>query len=304
MTLFLVISLLPMMIMVYWSFHNTKDYMQQYRIDHLETIADLKIKMIETFFHEKKLDIKTTQDYFNIKSNLPIVTQYAGDRTNPAYITAKNVLDRQLKVFIDTYGYRDIMLLNVEGKVVYTAKEVDGEEAVLGNSLPDYGGKAFEEGKKDIFLSDVFVSQREGYPFGMLITAPADDIDDKFIGVIALEVNLAPIFEFIQDTTGLGKTGETLVGKKYGDKVLFLNPLRHDPDAALNLRISVLSEHALPMIRGTSGQDGIIETTDYRPEKVLAVYRHIPVCDWGFVSKIDIEEELESVYVLERRCFI
>ena len=67
----------------------------------------------------------------------------------------------------------------------------------------------------------------------LYITAPIQNIDGKFVGVIALEIGLTSIFTLIQDSTGMGETGETLIVKKEENGALFLNPLRHDPDAAL-----------------------------------------------------------------------
>jgi hypothetical protein len=67
----------------------------------------------------------------------------------------------------------------------------------------------------------------------MLITAPASDFDGAFLEVIVFEIDMASIYKLIQDITGLGATGEVLIGKKIGNKVIYLNPLRHDPEAAL-----------------------------------------------------------------------
>ena len=113
---------------------------------------------------------------------------------------------------------------------VSNEKHAEGD---LDNPLPDPAGNAFEEGKKGIYITDIFINKLEGYRFEMLLTAPAHDFNGKFIGVIALEVGMRPIYETIQGTTGLGETGETLIGSNKKDYVLFLNPLRHDPEAAL-----------------------------------------------------------------------
>ena len=93
--------------------------------------------------------------------------------------------------------------------------------------------KAFAEGKSRIYFSDIYFDKAEDNRFEMLVTAPAFDFNGAFIGVIAFEVDMTPVYKLIQDTTGLGNTGETLVGKKIGNQVVFLNPLRHDPNAAL-----------------------------------------------------------------------
>ena len=302
-TMSLVISLVPIIFLTYLGYYKSSNYLKNYRLEQLETIADFKINVIESFYHKRKGDIASAQDFVNIKINFPVVTELADDRTNPVYIAVKHELDQQLRNFQDVYSYNDVMLVNIEGKIVYASNEVR-KESSLDYPLPDPNGKAFEEGRKGVYFSDVFVNKHEGNSYSMLVSAPVYDFTSKLIGVIALEVDMNPVFEAVQDTTGLGKTGETLVGKRDGDKVVFLNSLRHSSDAALRRDESVNSKHAIPMIRGASGQEGFIETTDYRQENVLAVYRHIPVCDWGFVSKIDIAEELESALSLRNELLL
>ena len=302
-TMSLVISLVPILFLTYLGYYKSSNYLKNYRLEQLETIADFKIRRIESFYHKRKGDITSAQDFVNIKINFPVVTELADDRMNPVYIAVKHELDQQLRNFQDVYGYHDVMLVNIEGKIVYSSNEVR-KESSLDYPLPDPNGKAFEEGRKGIYFSDVFVNKHEENSYSMLVSAPVYDFASKLIGVIALEVDMNPIFESVQDATGLGKTGETLVGKRDGDKVVFLNSLRHSSDAALRRDESVNSKHAIPMIRGASGQEGFIETTDYRQENVLAVYRHIPVCDWGFVSKIDIAEELESALSLRNELLL
>ena len=54
-----------------------------------------------------------------------------------------------------------------------------------------------------------------------------------FIGELAFEVDMETVYKLIQDVTGLGETGETLIGKRVDGDVIYLHPLRHDPAAAL-----------------------------------------------------------------------
>lgn len=300
MVMFLVVSLVPIAVVAYLSFNSQKNALRSARIAELESIAYLKADMIESFFDELKKDITVAQDYFNVKTNLPVVTRLANDRTNPEYIVAKTQLDNQLKTFQKVKGFDDFMLVSPEGKIVYAASETH-ETNDLDNPLPDPEGKAFEEGEKGVYFSDIFKNIAEANDFGMLVTAPVHDINGNFVGVVALEVDMDSMYEFVQDTTGLGKTGETLLGKRVGDEVVFLNPLRHDPDAALRRKTSVYSEHALSIILATGRRQGIIETIDYRRVEVLAAYRHIPVSNWGLVTKIDTVEAFASIYALRNK---
>ena len=297
MAMFLVISLAPIMAVAYLNFNSQKNALKSKGIAALESIADLKADKIISFYDELKKDITVSQGYFNVKTNLPIVTRHANDRTNPEYIAAKTALDSQLKTFAKVKGYDNFMLVSPEGKIVYSTSETDAA-TVLDNPLPDPEGMAFEEGQGGIYFSNVFRDKTEGDDFVILAAAPVRDNNDNFTGVIAFKVGMDSVYRYIQNTTGLGRTGETLLGKRFADEVIFLNPLRHDPDAALRRRVSVYSEHAIPIILATGRQQGVIETTDYRRVEVLAVYRHIPIIDWGLVAKIDTTEVFASIYAL------
>lgn len=127
---------------------------------------------------------------------------------------AKERLDERLRVWLEQKKeIIDVKLLNPEGKVIYVANERLMSRD-LDNPLPDPTGKAFQEGAKGIYISEIFRGQGRGYNFGMLVTAPIFDFDKSFIGVLTFEINMEPIYEFIQDVTGLGESGGTLIVKK------------------------------------------------------------------------------------------
>ena len=46
------------------------------RLEELQSIAELKVGKIQAFIFERTADIKTVQGYFNVKTNLPIMSQY------------------------------------------------------------------------------------------------------------------------------------------------------------------------------------------------------------------------------------
>lgn len=126
--LFVIVALLSVIAVLtisYAGVHAVKKLMIKNKITMLEHIADIKVDKIESFFSERNSDIRVAQDYFNVKTNLPAIIRLADDRTNPFYITAKSMLDDQIKTFPNVYGcYVDLMLAGPEGKVVYSANEL------------------------------------------------------------------------------------------------------------------------------------------------------------------------------------
>ncbi|MGR3219370.1 MAG: methyl-accepting chemotaxis protein, partial [Candidatus Anammoxibacter sp.] len=292
--LFLLVSFIPIAIVGYLSFHKAKTAIANARIAGLESIADLKVAGIESFFFERKADITVAQDYFNIKKNLPTVTQYAGDRTNPLYIAAKKMLDGQLKTFQKTYRYNNVALISPAGNVVYTTNE-DDRDTFLDKPLPDPEGYAYKNGRKGIYLSEIFRKNSNSNAFAMFVTAPVNDFDRNFIGVLAFEIDMKNIYDIMQETKGLGKTGETLVAKKIGNNAVFLNPLRHDKNAALKRKVVLGSKAGIPIQEAVQGKEGKGLSTDYRSKEIIAVWRYVPAMDWGMVAKIDTSEAFASI---------
>ncbi|MFO7769592.1 MAG: PAS domain S-box protein [bacterium] len=85
------------------------------------------------------------------------------------------------------------------------------------------------------------------------------------------------------------ETGETLLVRREGEDVLFLNDLRFDSDAALQRRIP-LERSELPAAMAVRGAEGIVTGTDYRGVRVAAAVRSIPDSPWHLVTRMDTRE--------------
>jgi PAS domain S-box-containing protein len=295
--MFLAVASIPLLFVSALTYTNYKNSLETNRLSNLQDIAAFKADKIETYFAGLKTDIRVAQEFSSIKQNLPVLNRFASEPENPAFLASKKILDEQLRPKQAILKLADIMLTNPQGRVVYSSNPEHRPKDFL-KFLPDPQQKAIEEGKKRISFSDVFMNKAEGNRFVMLVTAPAFDSNGAFIGVIALEVDMAPVYELVQDTTGLGDTGETLVGKKTGDQVVFLNPLRHDPEAALKRRINTGEEIGLGIQEAAQGKKGAGQFLDYRGKNVIGAWRYIPSLDWGMVAKIDAREAFADVIKL------
>ncbi len=208
------------------------------------------------------------------------------------------VLDDQLKDFQRAYEYVDVMLANPHGQIVYNTND-SHIETDIDNSFYDINAKAFIEGRKDVYFSEVYKSPFAGYKYGMFITAPIHNLENKFVGVIALEVDMGHVYELILDRTWLGATGETLIGKCVDNKAVFLHPLRHDENAAFNRFAFFKNKTALPIKEAVHGRTGHGLSIDYRGQQIIAAWRNIKVMDWGLVAKIDTNEAFAPVQKLK-----
>ncbi len=105
----------------------------------------------------------------------------------------------------------------------------------------------------------------------------------------AVAATLSQIADAKQHHQGFGKTGEFVIARRDGDRIVFLFPYRHgdggDPDP-----VPWASELAGPMRLALSGEEGTTVGLDYRGEVVLAAHAPVAVLDFGVVAKIDLTE--------------
>ena len=297
--LFLAVAFIPTLLVVAISFQNYRNSIENTELAALQHLTSYKAEIINTYFDGLKDNIKIAQSFYNIKKNLPILTQFANDPNNPEFIAAKKILDRQLQPIQEALNLHDILLLNQNGQIVYLTNPAQCPIEFL-HPLADPDKQAFERGKHNIYFGNIFSKAQNDNKLVMLATAPVSDFNDAFIGVIAFEIDMAPIYTLLQDVTGLGKTGETLIGRKTGNQVEFLNPLRHDPNAALRRKVTLGDSIGYPIQQAAQGKTGAGITVDYRGKKVIAAWRYIPSLDWGLVAKIDASEAFGDIANLQK----
>ncbi|MFA5795447.1 MAG: ATP-binding protein [Candidatus Brocadiia bacterium] len=301
--IFLAIALIPLFLVSMNTFHNYQDSLESSRLSQLQNLIIFKADKIETYFNSLKTDLGIIQSGYAIKKNLPVLTRLANNPANPEFIAARKMLDEVLLNMPPILGLVDIMLAAPSGKVVYSSDPEHSAKDFLG-SFPAPGQKAFQEGKDKIYLSDIFLDKTMGNKPSMMVTAPAFDFNGSFIGVIGLELDMTHMYKIIQDITGLGNTGETLIGKLEGNQVVYLNPLRHDQKTALEKHVAMGGIIGKPIQEAVQGKNDSGRLIDYRGEEVIAAWRYLPSLGWGMVAKIDSREAFADVKNLRHLLFI
>jgi len=292
--MFLAVATVPLLLVGVLTFHNYRDALEANHLSQLQNIAAYKADKIETYFADLKADMEIARGFLSVRQCLPVLDRFATEPNNPEFIAVKESLDEALPPRQSILKLVDIMLTDTQGRVVYSSNPEHFAKYFLG-PLPDPEQRSFKRGKNAIYVTDVFFNKAEDNRLAMLVSAPVSDFNDAFIGVIVFEVDMTPVYKLIQDTTGLGNTGETLVGKKIGNEAVFLNPLRHDPNAALVRKIKLGDEIGVAIQQAVQNKEGAGQYIDYRGKKVIGAWRYIPSLDWGMVAKIDSEEAFADV---------
>ena len=91
-------------------------------------------------------------------------------------------------------------------------------------------------------------------------------------------------------------SAETLLVRRDGDNVVFLNDLRHSTctNAAALMKLP-LTHRTLPAAQAVLGFRGAYEGKDYRDVEVLSDIRSVPNSDWSLVTKVDRSEVLNDI---------
>ena len=279
----LLLSLLPISVASIVIYNQQVDVIRAHRIDTLEAIRDLKVRQVENWIQERLGDGEIVARSHEIKNFIQSLgdeqlTEYKQESANATRI----LLDRYLEGFDN---YAELFLLDrVSGNVLVSTTRSDE-----GNLKADYPYFAETLEKRETVISDIYFSKTLLQP-SMVVSTPIFDREQKtrIIAILVARIDLEnTIYELLQDRTGLGETGETLIVNKEG---YALNELRWYDNAPLNLNIS-----ATPARLAIQGHKGIVEVEDYRNVHVLAAYTFIPQTGWGFVSKQDHAEVFSSI---------
>jgi PAS domain S-box-containing protein len=117
----------------------------------------------------------------------------------------------------------------------------------------------------------------------------------KPVGALLMGIDPnAFLYPLIQAWPTASRTAETLLARREGNEVVYLNELRHRKGTALRLRLPLQSQN-LPAARGADGFEGILTGVDYRGIPVLAAIRKVPDSPWILVAKIDLQEVHEPI---------
>lgn len=211
-----------------------------------------------------------------------------------AFRDAEDSLRRAIGLILwDQAEFEELLVIDREGRVrVATFAEHEETDA---SQLAYFQGGLRTTHVQPVFRSPI--SQR----LTMVITTPIRDASAQVIGVLAARLNLSSLFSIVNDSTGLARTGETVVGRVIEEEMVLMAPTRHDPQAALSRRFALDRPDAMPLVEAARGQGGSGDYVDYREERVLAAWRPIPSLEWGLGVKMDEAEALKPAIDVQMR---
>ena len=306
------LTTVPLLFVCIVEYYSSKNAIEQRVIEQLTSIADLKKIELNNWLEERLTD---TSAIARNKVLAAAVTSLLQQRrrfdnveqlkdSETAGINYKRVLE-SLHVLKQFYKHYNVISV-IDGAngeiVVSTYPDIVGKTVKSFNSYVDILQEK-EVDVRDVYTSELTDQNCMTYFCPVCLTDPLTlESSDVIIGVILLDVNVKNSIEpLIRNWPGMGNTGETLLVRKEGNNIVYLNDLRHKEGTALKFTSDSRSTLDTPSVLSASGKEGINKSLDYRNIRVLSAYRHIPVLNWGLVAKQDLTEAFAPIEKLKNR---
>ncbi|HHW87245.1 MAG TPA: GAF domain-containing protein [Chloroflexi bacterium] len=192
------------------------------------------------------------------------------------------ILPAELRALQAHDEYADVMLVDTAGKILFSATGSQGR-------VEQDGALALALQTNAPVLTDLHAGPSITTPH-ISTLAPILDRDGAPLGALVLVTDVRQfLYPLIQSWPVPNDTAETLLVRREGDEVLFLNDLRHRADTALMFRVP-LSATEIAAVRAVQGEEGVVYAKDYRGKDIIAALRAVPDSPWFLVAKIDVAE--------------
>ncbi|MBM3855293.1 MAG: PAS domain S-box protein, partial [Verrucomicrobia bacterium] len=260
-----------------------------YRADkcaELAAIARLKTESIQLWRQER---LRDGRDVFEA-TLLPVwAREFLSQPGDPA---RRDDVLRWMDNRRRNHSYRRAQLLDLEFRVRLTAPA--GDDAVDGVTVQAARDAVRQ---RQLIVTDLHLDSAGRHPsIDVVVPLLVRGETETPVGVLVLEIDPGLfLLPHIQNWPIPSRTAETLLVRREGTMVRYLNTLRHRADTALRLTFP-LDQRELPAVRAVLGETGVVEGIDYRGEKVLAAMFPVPDSPWFLVAKQDLAEVDEPVH--------
>ncbi len=258
--------------------------LKSYRVlidQELSAIADLKEKEIMQWREERLGDVSVfyKNDVFS-----SLVQRYFEKPDDAETLKGIQIWLRNVQVH---YSYRRVSLIDSKGvERLSIPKATTPVDAVISRRCSEIMKS------KQIVFEDFYRNEHDTQIY-LTVLAPIIDNQDSthVLGIISLQIDPEHyLYPLISNWPIPSKTAETILLRREGNEVVFLNDLKFQKDAALNLRIPMNGTKAIPAIKAALGEEGIVEALDYRGVPVIAEIRTIHGSPWFMVTRMDQSE--------------
>ncbi|HQP97307.1 MAG TPA: PAS domain S-box protein [bacterium] len=263
-----------------WFYRVQEQAMRRRAERELTSIAHLKVNQVVAWREERLGDAVLLSKRSFLLERLSVWLENPDDPGREKFLADFSALQQH-------EGYANIILVDPDGQMRLALKP---PSEFGGSECKSYLDIALRE-RKAVF-TDIHAEANNRTPHISVIAPLFVDPEhtQRLLGAVILIIDISKfLYPLIQSWPTPSETAETLLVRRDGGHVLFLNELRHQPGTALKLRIP-LTQTDVPSVMAVLGHEGIVHGTDYRGTKVVSAILPIPNSPWFMVAKEDESE--------------
>ncbi|MGF1533778.1 MAG: HAMP domain-containing protein [Bernardetiaceae bacterium] len=274
---FLLIEFPAESLLVYVSYYSARTTLEQELTEKFQSIATRQAAQIDDYLASEARQIENL-------AQLPVL--------------------RKPDSAVDLRAYDPLFLhfahflwVSPSGEVLYSIQDSSGSEVWKGRQLAqsDASLARLFSRTRTIFqteFSDV-IFDVQAHRLLAYVATPLRSPEGRELGVLIGQVRYSAIRQVMDNYTGLGKTGESLLVIREGEQARFLNPLR---GRSQNFEVLPLSVSQTPILwEVLSAKTGFGIQVDFSEEEVFAYWAYVPSIRAGLVVRMDTREAFAPI---------
>lgn len=285
----MVVSLVPVLVLAFLSYRNSRTAIERAAINHLTAVNLMKQTEVGTWIKENTntLEILGHNPFF--KNGFKDLVAFHSTSEMNHYEFHEDMCKSYLCPVIQSGNYTELFIIRVP----------DGHVLVSTNTLQQ--GKYYEnrpffiQGMKGTYVQHVYYSMTTQQP-SMVISTPLKDKSGEAIAVLAGRVNLKHLSMIMEQTSGLSGSEDSYLVNTFN---YFVTEPRFGKGFALKKTI-----HTLGVSEAINHKSGTGFYTNYRGEKVIGVYAWMAERNLALITEMSQREAFAPVFVLQRTIIV
>ena len=305
---FLAVGIIPFSIIGATSLMKASEGLSNQAFGQLTSIREVKKAQIQDYFLRNTSNLKVISGNRAVSEALgyfSMTFDEEGVVNQKLFDYYEKNFAESIRQFKEAYNYYDLLLINKNGRVVYSVeKEPDLGQDILGGQFKEGSlGPCFQEGLKDMALSDFRPyapsnNQYIAFMAGPIFVHQEDGTKGDVAGALVLKLHNKVINEIVQRREGMGDTGQTyLVGELHGN-IALRSAMNAEGDASYGIGSEVSTPYIEEAVKGGKGRT---VHTDVSGRPVLAAFDNLELkgMNWALIVEIAQSEAFAAVNTIK-----
>jgi len=293
-------------ILVYISYTNAQKTLQSEILTKLEAVSERQTLQIEKYIQQELDNLSILSQVNDVVEKSTGAINEIGKTTEKTKLTQTNQATQDFFTkYKSLFGFSEITVVSPDFKIAFSTDSLLPVGASLRTPKKGYENifKAAERASillQTDFSDFVDIPQKSG--FSLYGAAPLRNNGGRFIGVILVEIKQTSIAEILNDYTGLGETGESVLVFRKNAEVFFATHSRFKSQTKKSIPF-LKSETPTAIYEALQGNRNTVIAKDHLGNDAITFYSYIPPLRSGILVKINTAEAYAPIHNL-RNIFI